>query len=406
MLIQEIAMFLFTLVLVAFALNLACWGLLKLFPGFFLKEENRRRLDSDLRYKGLDPDKGMAWFGLESARDIARYLKDKRDAENFQIEYEPLTEFRHRPFASRYVNISEYGFRKVGDQGSWPPDPANHNIFVFGGSTMFNWGPDETSIASRMQELLGARNGKPVKVYNFGRGAYYSAQELVLFLQLLERGHRPDEAVFFHGLNDFVRYDGFTVTTWLYREALRGDIASNREHNRALGEGRIRWFRLSMFMTSLPLCTVIQGLVRKLGVAETLSEVPRYTRGVPLSDKEIRAVVDRLLGVHRQIIAVAGAYGIRPWIVLQPHPAYGYDLSCHEALDPSGGLVGNERAGQGYPVLREAMGQESFYGGNLIDLSEIQQGVRKGLYLDEVHYTAEFSREIARRICAGIKERS
>jgi hypothetical protein len=222
---------------------------------------------------------------------------------------------------------------------------------------------------------------------------------------LLESGHVPDAVMFVHGLNDFVRYDGLTVTSWLYRETLRGHNASNREHSRALSEGKIRWFRLSMFLMSLPLYTVISGLIRRLNVHSFMSEVPPYTKDIPLTEHQIKQVVNRLLNAHRQILEVSKAYGITPWIVLQPHPAYGYDLSCHKALSLKRELLGNERAGQGYPVLLDAVKQAKFYGNNLIDLSEIQQDVKKNLYLDEVHYTSEFSEEIAQRVCSCMIER-
>src|SRR6185436_5392660 len=45
------------------------------------------------------------------------------------------------------------------------------------------------------------------RVYNFGRGAYYSSQERALFEKLLVGGTVPDGAIFLDGLNDFMYYD-------------------------------------------------------------------------------------------------------------------------------------------------------------------------------------------------------
>ena len=42
------------------------------------------------------------------------------------------------------------------------------------------------------------------RVYNFGRGSYYSSQERILFEQLAVAGHVPDLAVFIDGGSDFV----------------------------------------------------------------------------------------------------------------------------------------------------------------------------------------------------------
>ena len=405
MLMYKISMGLFYFLSVVVTLNLMAWVFLRCIPEAFLDKRERKRNDPNTWYEEPGREKAYLWFGFEDKSGFVRFLKEKRKSGNFQIEYEPLTDFRHQPFSSKYINISEHGFRLVKNQGPWPLESSYYNIFVFGGSTVFSWGTDESAMPSYLQEALKKFDGKEVKVYNFGRGAYYASQEKVLFFQLLECGHRPDAVVFLHGLNDFVRYDGFTVTSWLYKEALRGYNASYQEHSRAQSEGKIRWFRLSMFLMSLPLYTVIRGLVRRIGVRSVVSEVPPYTKDLPLTEHQIDQVVNRLLNVHRQILEVSKAYRITPWIVLQPHPAYGYDLSNHAGLSLKDGLLGNERAGQGYPVLLKAVKQAALYGNSLIDLSEIQKDFKKNLYLDEAHYTAEFSKQIARRVCNCIIER-
>jgi hypothetical protein len=120
-----------------------------------------------------------------------------------RLEYEPFTEFRERPFAGRYVNVSDEGFRRSRSQGPWPPRPDVLNVFFFGGSTTFGYGvSDDDTIPSHFQDYLSTRLGRPVHVYNFGRGFYYSTQERILFQQLLMEQHIPHVAVFIDGLND------------------------------------------------------------------------------------------------------------------------------------------------------------------------------------------------------------
>ena len=64
------------------------------------------------------------------------------------------------------------------NQGPWPPDDHDYNMFVFGGSTTFGYGvPDEQTIASHLQEVLSHQTAREVRVYNFGRGMYRSSQE-------------------------------------------------------------------------------------------------------------------------------------------------------------------------------------------------------------------------------------
>ena len=131
--------------------------------------------------------------------------------------YEPFTEFKERPYRGNYVNVDEHGFRFSKNQASWPPDPMTFNIFVFGGSKTFGYGvSDVETIPSRLQEILRQTLGKPVSIFNFGRGYYYSTQERILFERLLAEGHIPTLAIFIDGVNDFYHAGidlAFTVET-------------------------------------------------------------------------------------------------------------------------------------------------------------------------------------------------
>lgn len=382
-------------------LNVVCWLLLCHFPGFFFPRKQRIAYDPiaviGLYFKG----QAYKWFGLSTQEEFDAFLKERRASNNFSLEYEPCTEFRHAPFNSTYINISPHGFRHVENQGPWPPDRDNCNIFVFGGSNMFSWGMDTTTVASFLQKSLDGCLDRLVRVYNFGRGSYFSTQEKMLFFRLLEQGQRPDYAIFFHGLNEFMRFDGTPITSRIYREALRRHYASVNEHDKAMGQGAVRWFRLWMFMRSLPLFTASASLWRRLsGIRDDAP--PSFMEYTPLSSAQVDAIVDRCLNNHRQIIAVSHAHGITPTIVIQPHPTYKYDIACHKALIPGLGFMGNERAGDGYPALLEAVHHAEFYGNSLLDLSGVQEGRKENLYMDEVHYTADFSRELARMVADAL----
>ncbi|MDO9082038.1 MAG: SGNH/GDSL hydrolase family protein [Humidesulfovibrio sp.] len=341
----------------------------------------------------LFPDTAPCWYGLDSLEELREFHRERRRLEAFGIEYEPLTEFRHKAVRSRFVNISEHGFRYVAGQGPWPPDPANWNIFFFGGSTAFGWSTDETSIPSRLQEFLDGRLDRPVRVYNFGRGAYFSSQEKSLFMALLVQGHRPDAAVFLDGLNDFVRYDDLTATSWMYAEAVRGHYASVHEAELHRLEGRVRWFRLWMFLRSWPMFTLADALAARLGGDQGVVE--RYTAYEPLTPGQVESVVVRLLANHAQIANQCVASCVTPLFVVQPHPSYLYNREHHAPAPPGRGLLGNERAGDGYPRLLEALSQSVVHRGALLDLSGVQVDRKENLYIDEVHYTAAFCSDIA-----------
>ncbi len=165
-------------------------------------------LSIKMRHEQLSP---LSQYGLSTLRKCYDHdFTDEQMAilmrETWQVPftYEAFVQFKEQPQTGRYVNISPHGFRIGPDQGPWPPKPGNVNIFVFGGSTAFCYGlPDHQTIGARLQaRFTTSASKKPAKVYNFGRGHYYSSQERVLFETLLLREYVPDLAVFIDGFND------------------------------------------------------------------------------------------------------------------------------------------------------------------------------------------------------------
>ena len=146
-----------------------------------------------------------------------------RESWEEQFTYEPFTQFKEASLNNIYDDISANGYRSIKDQGDWPINPENINIFVFGGSTTFGYGATGyQSIPSYLQEHLKNKNNN-VSVYNFGRAYYYSTQERILFESLLNNGHIPDIVIFIDGLNDFFNSENipaFTKTLNNYNNSL------------------------------------------------------------------------------------------------------------------------------------------------------------------------------------------
>lgn len=400
--------FLANLFWVFLALNLVAWAVIKCAPGFFVSLESRMRYDPGVWYRTHFREEPVhQWYGL-SPQELEEYLSEIT-AHNYEYDYDQLCEYRHRGCQGRYLNVSEHGFRAGKDQGPWPPDPACLNIFVFGGSTAFGVGADWHTVPSLLQAALDGRLERPVRCYNFGRFAYYSSLEKTLFTRLVTEGCQPDLAIFLHGLNDCVRAEGETAVAGIYREALRAHYSMHREFAQNRLQARVKWVRLGLFVSSLPLLRLAEDLGRHLAgrdEAPVARQADAQRDFRPGLDGAVRTgVVRRLVQNHRQILAAAALSGVRCLFALQPHPAYKYDLSCHRAHVPELGLRGNERAGEVYPALRAALAGTEYAGQALLDLSEMQEGLRENLYLDEAHYTADFSARIARRIAEHILSR-
>lgn len=113
--------------------------------------------------------------------------------------YESQLGYREKPRISKYVNVSTEGIRKTGKGADSLKEFTEESIFVFGGSSTFGYGiKDSETIPSYLQNLID----KNIKVFNFGRGYYYSAQENFLFQSLLDSGIVPKVAIFLDGINE------------------------------------------------------------------------------------------------------------------------------------------------------------------------------------------------------------
>jgi lysophospholipase L1-like esterase len=294
-----------------------------------------------------------------------------------EIEYEPFTQFREKPVRGRFVNVDAAGFRIGSDQGPWPPDPTAFNVFLFGGSTTFCHGlADADTIGSHLQARL-ARAGlaRTPRVYNFGRGAYYSSQERILFEKLVMAGTRPDVAVFIDGLNDFIFVgDRPFLTPWLEEFVERF--------------GRPTAEPLRAILQTLPLS-------RALGVFVPRSPAPlalqRAAAPGPANVSFIDAVIRRYFATREVIRAVAAAHGVRPVFVWQPVPQYGYQPR-------DGGLpvktAGLESVSAGYPRMAEAVAARDV-GDDFVSCAKIHGDVPGVLYIDKVHYAPRMADLVA-----------
>jgi hypothetical protein len=324
----------------------------------------------------FNSDKLQAAYPGWSEPDVRALLKET-PREDREFEYEPWTGFRERTFQGRFVNIDPAGFRVSKNQVPWPPRPGATNVFVFGGSTAFGWYlPDDETIPSYMQECR-----PQAAVYNFARPAYFSSQELALFQKLLRDGHVPQVAVFVDGLNDFILSDGQPKFTTDLREFMDGKVGSNP-------------------LADLPMVRAARWMEERLQKPEASEQAgskPNYDDPAVLN-----AVVERWLANKKLIEATAAAYGVRAVFVWQPIPLYKYDLRYHFFLHDDQAFGGFVRAEHGYPLVASLQAQGKL-GPDVLWLADMQQDKRENLYVDSVHYTAAFSKEIAGRICEFLR---
>lgn len=343
-----------------------------------------RRLGPAVARHGVDRV-ALAYPGWPR-RDLLELLKETRSA--YSNEYEPFTDFRPIPSHGRFVNVSPQGFRSGPRQQPWPPDPAVVNVFLFGGSTTFGIGlPDWQTISSYLGDRLAmAPDGRPVHVYNLARPAYYSRQERVLFERLVGQGVEPDVAVFIDGLNEL----------YIWPQPLSSDVMHHA---------------LSATVTPSPPPTLASVLAAtplgRLGLS--LREPSRPARpGKDASGAEPPSperIVTDWLANQRLVEAAARSFGIRTLFVWQPIPCYGYDLRHHLFFgDWAVSHLRPERMKRTYEIFAERRPRSG--GENaVLWLADIQADRRENLYVDELHYSAVLTDEIASRIARELLER-
>ncbi len=301
------------------------------------------------------------------------------------LEYEPFTQTRPSTARGKYINVSSAGFRRGTDDWPWPPDPAAANILIFGGSTAFGTGvPDGRTIPSVIQEYFGQdRCRPPVRVYNLGRPTYFSSQERILFEELMSAGVRARIVVFIDGLNEFV-FDEPALTTELRRIVM---LATERTIVSLPG-------RIYFALKDLPAVSVIEEAQNRATAKREAQEESGFDAAA-----HVRRAIERWSGNRRIIQELAGAHDMKVMFVWQPVPTYGYDIQYH--LFSQGGLATRVRSAEGgYRLMSELWPS---LGGDFVWLGDMQAGRRENLYVDFVHYSEAFSRDIAKRIYCEIR---
>ena len=326
-------------------------------------------------------------YGMPALRGVYPGYKDDdvrlliKETWDRGLEYDPFTQSKERAYAGKWVNVHEAGFRLSKNNGPWPPDPKNLNIFLFGGSTTFGYGvADDHTIASHLQEFLECQSGREVKVYNFGSCYFFSSQERTRFVNFLAQGVVPDVAIFIDGLNDFLKDSGKPFFT----DAL-GKMWDARESSGVV-EGILSQLPIKRFSDSIKARIALNRQARATPNSESYDASKRL------------AEVLTLYAQNKHLIeAAARAYDVRPAFVWQPIPSYHYHLR-HYLSDPDKEWL-RASTQVGYTMMGKIVKENpEHYTQDFLWLADIQEHCTESLYVDSFHYTDKFSNVIAGHI--------
>ena len=336
-------------------------------------------------YKSFNPVLSTVHPGL-TPEGINNLISETRHLTQI---YDPYTQFKEKPSHGQYVTVDPHGFRLVAHQQSWPPPKGEFTVFFFGGSTTFGYGvADPQTVPSLFQEILARDYGITARVYNFGRGSYFSVQERYLFEKLLIEGFVPDVAVFVDGLNDF---------TNIYAEPAR-----TKDLKDFMDGGEISVSR--RVLSSLPVMRAL-GLMQASRPDDPGKSREAFKSSPPELQKEVlRRVVKRYLTNKRMTEAVAQEFNVVPVFVWQPVPVYKHNRQycVFGGYDYDDGLPA---LSPGYKLMADTVEKRPM-GRNFIWAADIQENLEKPLYVDAVHYSGEMSRILAKSIAEKVRERS
>lgn len=129
-----------------------------------------------------------------SSTDLPWVRQHWTELNRTQNVYKSYVGWRRAPFQGETITVEgRYLQRRTANETA----AGDRKVYFFGGSAM--WG-----VGSRDAETIPSAFAALTKLpaQNFGESGWVAHQSLMLLIQLLQAGHRPDLVVFYDGVND------------------------------------------------------------------------------------------------------------------------------------------------------------------------------------------------------------
>jgi lysophospholipase L1-like esterase len=243
------------------------------------------------------------------------------------------------------------------------------SVWAFGGSTVYGTAvPDWATLPSYLSRSLNGRGRACAMVTNFGIEGYVTTQELILLIEQLKQGGRPDIVIFYDGFND--AYTGMAAhDPWTAHDNL--DIVKAR----AEGSFRGRFDFVRRLYS-----------VRVIGLARRLFRRP----GESLNTDELRAKALVVLDNYEANLNIANALGqayhFRLYSFWQPMLSYGrkpFDSFERQITQFETGKKPRFDARPVVAVYQEA--ERRAPKAAFVYLADLFDSVPEPIYIDEVH---------------------
>jgi hypothetical protein len=282
--------------------------------------------------------------------------------------YRSYIGWRRAPYAGETVNVEgPYLQRRTVNAGT----AGDKKAYFFGGSTMWGIGTDDArTIPSQFAALTG------LHAENFGEDGWVAHQSLMLLIQLLQAGHRPELVVFYDGVNDALQK---------CRSELTADAHEReREFDRVL-RASVRPDSFGHYLA--PVMQLAQKLNDRLGIVRGGPEWYECHR----NPQKAAAIADNLIQDWRLAKQLVDGYGGKFVGILQPVAYFSHTRLDHLRLSPTDA----QQYGAVYPLIRETIAR----GGEFHDLVPVLDRDAY-LYLDWCHLGPNGNRLVVERIAA------
>ena len=308
-------------------------------------------------------------------------------------KYLPFTVWSAREWHGKYINTdtSEMGMwrRSIQAMNDGCSKIGVRTIWVFGGSTVYGIGtPDSETIPSYLARDLNTNPSSCVSVTNFGAEGYVTNQEVILLLEQLKAGRKPDIAIFYDGINDALVggfSPGIPTAHWNF-EMIRAKFENPSTRK--------------LDCLKLLYSSQLIKLIRENHSSED---------NVAISDSELKqraqSTLNNYEGNLKAIRILARAYGFKPYFFWQPVLAFG-DKPLATFEKQLSDARREELAGRVYRGLHAVYVEaerQSDTSRDFAFLGHVFDDVKDPIYIDEFHLDPHGNELIAQLIAEAVQ---
>ncbi len=337
-----------------------------------------------------------AYEGFDKAY-VSDVLDDFFQLNRKGFSYQPWVGFSQPIFNSKTINIQPDKFGIPIRRTSNPAGEEKETIqiFVFGGSTTFGYNvSDEHTWPSFLSKILNKRlidnnSEKQIEVINYGRGYFNPSQEVVLLIDLLRRGHKPDFVIFMDGVNG----PGSCIPKYTKKTA---EAVNLIQHGKIPGNIFDKYGFIPMIRFARTMRMRLEQNVFKRKLAIPTQEHQKSTKTAEMAINEKCEMYKYNIELAEK---VSDLNGCKVFFFLQPTPLVNYNLQLYRSgIDTAG--FSNRR--------EDAVLANNAYTDNctqIIDLSHLfrKWGNNKKAIVDNCHYSPGFNEFIALHVAAYIQ---